>query len=129
MGNGITIVLDCGNLLQEVCGANDGNLKIIENSLGGRIAAKGNEIRLDGVDEDSIGRFKAIMDNLIAVAKDGEAPTPEYVSTLVKSLVPADKPPCEKEAAANALREAMIQIPHGFNRVYPRSKNQALYIQ
>ncbi|MDR1904225.1 MAG: PhoH family protein [Treponema sp.] len=27
------------------------------------------------------------------------------------------------------MRSSMIQIPHGFNRVFPRSRNQAVYIQ
>ena len=129
MGEGITIVLDSGNVLQGICGANDGNLKVIENSLGGRITARGNEIRLEGVDGDGMQLFKKMMDNLIAVARDGEDPTPEYVNALAKSLLPAlAETSAGKEDVASALRDAMIQIPHGFNRVYPRSKNQAAYI-
>jgi len=129
LGEGITIVLDSGNVLQGICGANDGNLKVIENSLGGRITARGNEIRLEGVDGDGMQLFKKMMDNLIAVARDGEDPTPEYVNALAKSLLPAlAETSAGKEDVASALRDAMIQIPHGFNRVYPRSKNQAAYI-
>ena len=135
MEDGITIVLDSGDLLSGICGANDGNLKVIEGSLGGRIAARGNEIRLEGVDEDGLRRFKIMMDNLIAVVRDGEDPTPEYVQALAGSLVTA-----EAENTANITSngiipgtdshaESMIQIPHGFRRVYPRSKNQASYIR
>ena len=116
MDDSITIVLDNRDILSGVCGANDGNLKVIEGSLGGRIAARGNEIRLEGTDDDGVRRFKSLMDNLIALVREGENPSPEYVKALTGS-----EPPVEEEA--------IIHIPHGFGRVYPRSKNQAAYVQ
>ena len=67
MDDSITIVLDNRDILSGVCGANDGNLRVIEGSLGGRIAARGNEIRLEGADGDGVRRFKVLMDNLIAL--------------------------------------------------------------
>jgi len=116
LDDSITIVLDNRDILSGVCGANDGNLKVIEGSLGGRIAARGNEIRLEGADDDGIRRFKTVMDNLIALVRDGENPSPEYVRSLTGSPSPAEE-------------EAIITIPHGFGRVYPRSKNQAAYVR
>jgi phosphate starvation-inducible PhoH-like protein len=116
----ITIVLDSRDLLSGVCGANDRNLRLIEGSLGGRIAARGNEIRLEGVDEEGLQRFKSMMENLIAVVREGEIPSPEYVQALTGIV---------KEVPEDPLRDALIQIPHGFNRVYPRGRNQAAYIQ
>jgi phosphate starvation-inducible PhoH-like protein len=109
-------VLDNRDILSGVCGANDGNLKVIEGSLGGRIAARGNEIRLEGADDDGVRRFKTLMDNLIALVRDGENPSPEYVKALTGS-------------GAGDGEEAFIQIPHGFGRVYPRTRNQAAYIR
>ena len=108
-------MLDNRDILSGVCGANDGNLKVIEGSLGGRIAARGNEIRLEGVDDDGVRRFRILMDNLIALVREGENPSPEYVRSLTK------KDPSDEET--------IIQIPHGFGRVYPRSRNQAAYIR
>jgi phosphate starvation-inducible PhoH-like protein len=118
MEDSVTIVLDSGDLLSGICGANDGNLKVMEGSLGGRIAARGNEIRLEGVDESGVKRFKTMMDNLISVVREGETPSLEYVEAL------AGNPEPEKDAF-----NTMIQIPHGFRRVYPRTKGQAGYIQ
>jgi phosphate starvation-inducible PhoH-like protein len=143
MEDSITIVLDSGALLSGVCGANDGNLKVIEGSLGGRIAARGNEIRLEGAGEAGVRHFKAMMDNLIAVVREGDNPSPEYVRALAGALVsggpeesfsagespPAGSAPPETSAEAPPLLDAVIQIPHGFGRVYPRSKNQAAYIR
>jgi phosphate starvation-inducible PhoH-like protein len=110
-----TIVVDDQDVLSAVCGVNDGNLKVIEGSLGGRIAARGNEIRLEGTSE-GVRRFKTVMDNLIALVREGETPSPEYVRSITGVDVPAEE-------------EAIIHIPHGFSRVYPRSKNQAAYIR
>jgi phosphate starvation-inducible PhoH-like protein len=108
-------VLDDRDILSGVCGANDGNLKVIEGLLGGRIAARGNEIRLEGADDDGVRRFRILMDNLIAMVREGENPSPEYVRALTKK--------------DNSDEETIIQIPHGFGRVYPRSRNQAAYIR
>ncbi|MDR2258479.1 MAG: PhoH family protein [Treponema sp.] len=146
MEDSITIVLDSGDLLSGVCGANDGNLKVIEGSLGGRIAARGNEIRLEGVDEAGVRRFKTMMDNLIAVVREGENPSPEYVRALAGTLVSGEDedagiPAGESLSPGETLfpqaarrespifQDAVIQIPHGFRRVYPRSGNQAAYIR
>ena len=121
MDDSVTIVLDSRDLLSGVCGANDGNLKVIEGSLGARIAARGNEIRLEGADDDGQKRFKSLMDNLIALVRSGETPSPEYVRALTGSDLAA-----EEDASVS---DALIQIPHGFGRVYPRSRNQAAYIR
>ena len=116
MDDSVTIVLDNRDILSGVCGANDGNLKVIEGSLGGRIATRGNEIRLEGADDDGVRRFKTLIDNLIALVREGENPSPEYVRALTGSDAPTEE-------------DAILHIPHGFGRVYPRSRNQAAYIR
>jgi phosphate starvation-inducible PhoH-like protein len=125
----ITIVLDSKDLLSGVCGANDGNLRVIEGSLGGRIAARGNEIRLEGADRASQERFKTAMDFLIAAVRKGDNPSPEYVRALVKDFSAgktAEKG--DPHSPGSVMNDAVIQIPHGFNRVFPRSRNQGVYV-
>jgi phosphate starvation-inducible PhoH-like protein len=134
LDDGITITLDNRELLPGICGANDGNLRIIEGSIGGFITARGNEIRLDGVSETGVMRFRTMMDNLITVVKEGENPSPEYVRALAGSLQPDEpgEPPFQyssEQKDTAFFRDSMIQIPHGFHRVYPRTRNQAKYIQ
>jgi len=121
---GITIAFDNRELLSGVCGVNDGNLRIIEGSIGGLITARGNEIHFESNDDISVRRFRAMMDNLIAVLKEGDLLSPEYIRALAGEFIPA-----ETADEKDFFRDSMIQIPHGFNRVYPRSKNQAFYIQ
>jgi phosphate starvation-inducible PhoH-like protein len=116
----ITVVLDNREELSGVCGANDTNLKVIEASLGGRIAARGNEIRLEGVDEVGARNFRTTMDSLISAVREGSNPSPEYVKALLDNLAGG--------AEAQAMEDAMIQIPQGFGKVFPRSRNQTSYI-
>ncbi|MDR0486968.1 MAG: PhoH family protein, partial [Treponema sp.] len=97
---------------------------IIEGSLGGFITARGNEIRLEGVDETGVRRFRTMIDNLIAVLKEGEYPSPEYI----RALAGGEGPPEPEREDMSFFRDSLIQIPSGFHRVYPRSKNQAVYI-
>jgi phosphate starvation-inducible PhoH-like protein len=132
LDDSITIVLDSQDLLSGVCGANDGNLRVIEEALGGRITARGNEIRLQGSGAEGRERFKAVISNLIAVLRDGEQPAPAYIRSL---MLPDGDGEAASEGAAQKVgessdifRDAIIQIPHGFYRVYPRGRNQALYI-
>jgi phosphate starvation-inducible PhoH-like protein len=141
----ITIVLDDREVLFGVCGANDGNLKILEGFLGGRINTRGNEIRFEGVDAGGVRRFKTMIDSLIAAVEEGESPSPEYVKALAgiqggggdeKTGVDGGLPGSGKDGGevpdgkpqADTMRAALINIPHGFGRVFPRSRNQASYI-
>ncbi|MDR1024622.1 MAG: PhoH family protein [Treponema sp.] len=128
MEDSLTIVLDSKDLLSGVCGANDGNLRVIEGSLGGRIAARGNEIRLEGADEASLRRFKTTIDRLISAVREGDNPSPEYVRALVGNFSSETLP----EAGLSRdppPDDTVIRIPHGFNRVFPRSANQGAYIR
>ena len=123
MEEGITIALDNRELLSGICGANDGNLRIIEGSLGGFITARGNEIHYESQDENAFGRFKTMIDSLITAVKEGEEPSPEYVRALAGEFIHGEN------GELPFFRDSLIQIPHGFRRVYPRTKNQALYIR
>jgi phosphate starvation-inducible PhoH-like protein len=102
----------------------------MEGLLGGRISARGNEVRLEGVDETGLRQFKLMIDRLIAAVREGESPSPEYVKAVAKSIVPIvpDEEPSPKQEERDPIRESMIQIPQGFSRVYPRNRNQAMYI-
>jgi len=137
--DGITIALDNRELLSGICGANDGNLKIIEGSLGGSITARGNEIHFESCGEDGVRRFRSMMDSLVSSVKKGEIPSPEYVRALASEFIQNDEngssliegsPLAGGDEKGEAFfRDSMIQIPHGIRHVYPRTKNQAHYIR
>ena len=82
MEEGITIAFDNRELLCGICGANDGNLRTIEDSLGGFITARGNEIHFECNDEAGVRRFKTMMDSLITAVSEGEEPSAEYIRAV-----------------------------------------------
>jgi phosphate starvation-inducible PhoH-like protein len=131
--DGITIALDNRELLSGICGANDGNLRIIEGSLGGFITARGNEIHFECQDKAGVRRFRTMMDNLITAVKEGEQPSPEYIRALAGEFIPEETGNShfsqQEQNETSLFQDSMIQIPHGFHRIYPRSKNQANYIR
>ncbi len=129
MDESITIVLDNQDLVTGVCGANDGNLRLIEGTVGGRIAARGNELRLEGLDEKGQQRCRAVIDSLIAAVKSGEHPSPEFVKAVAGAITDTSADGAEGASPVDPLRDAVIQIPNGYGRVYPRTLNQAAYIQ
>jgi phosphate starvation-inducible PhoH-like protein len=128
--DGITIAFENKELLSGICGANDGNLRVIEGTLGGFITARGNEIHFTGKDKTGIKRFRTMMDNLITAVNEGEQPSADYIHALASSLTGDDLPLSETDNKTGSFfRDSMIQIPHGFNKVFPRTGNQAHYIQ
>ncbi|MDR2900587.1 MAG: PhoH family protein [Treponema sp.] len=129
MDDSITIILDNRELLSGVCGSNDDNLKVIEQALGGRIAIRGNELRLDGANEISLKRFKMMMNSLIETVQSGEIPSLEYVKVLAEAALTSTSEDAAENPSIDPLKESIIIIPHGYSRVFPRSLNQALYIQ
>lgn len=75
---------------------------------------------MESADEAELARFKAVMNALVIAAQSGEFPSPEYAESLAGTL---------ESGGHNPLDESVIHIPNGFRRIYPRSKNQAQYIQ
>jgi phosphate starvation-inducible PhoH-like protein len=146
---GITIVLDDNGILSGVCGVNDQNLKVIAGCLGGHIHTRGNEISLTGVNESGQNRFRTVIDSLINSVKEGECPSTEYVEALTGIFVQDSSDRINPENGESPiavydefnqkkkdskyslaiLRDAQIQIPQGFVKVFPRSRNQAQYIK
>ena len=131
MEEGITIAFDNRELLSGICGANDGNLRVIENSIGGYITARGNEIHFEGGDKNSVRRFKTVMDSLISTISQGDQLSVDYIKALADSNHPqmTEQQNSYEDKSSAFFIDSVIQIPHGFYRVHARSKNQALYIK
>ncbi|MFQ3547512.1 MAG: PhoH family protein, partial [Termitinemataceae bacterium] len=70
-----------------------------------------------------------VIDHLIQAVQKGEHPSPDYVRSLTLTIESEDQKGTLEPAILDPLREAMIQIPNGFGRIFPRTLNQAAYIQ
>jgi phosphate starvation-inducible PhoH-like protein len=111
-------------VLSGVCGANDGNLRVIEDVVGGVISSRGNELSLRDADEAAQALFRVVVDRLAAAVKGGETPSADFIKAIVETSSDSGGAP-----NADVFEDSAIQIPRGFGRVFPRSFNQAKYIQ
>jgi phosphate starvation-inducible PhoH-like protein len=119
----LTVVVSDETILPEICGANDINLKTLEDLLGVRIFSRGNEITLDSAD-DSLGRtFRQMLQQLEDHVRLGQLPGPDLIRTLHSSLAGGDGQKVE------ILKRNLVVIPNGLRKVYPRTHNQAAYLE
>ena len=116
MDSSCTIVVPDADTLAKLCGTNDSNLKLIEESLGAEIFARGNELSVEGRDPDIQRRFKFIVDRIIDEIEDGAAASADAVASILNVRAPA------------GLDSTNIVVPGGLRRVYPKTQNQADYI-
>ena len=119
METGYTIVVGNQDLLSVLCGANDENLRIIEDYLGVPVITKGNELTVASSNADICRKFQDIVDTVMSTQLYADS-SPEMISTLIAGL---------NDKTAPAMADSFIQIPHGLKRIYPRTVRQAEYIR
>ena len=119
----LTVVVSDETILPEICGVNDGNLKIFEELLGARVYSHGNEILLDTADDAVRATFRQLLQELEAHIRLGQLPGPDLIRSIHGSLASGD---AEK---AELLKRNLIVIPNGLRKVYPRTHNQAVYLE
>ncbi len=121
------IVLENTDILADVCGANDYNLRVMERLLGCRVYSRGNELFLESEDEAARALFRALLDRLVESMAEGIPPSPELIIAIHASLTPEGS--CTAWRDEPGFLETCIQIPGGLGKVYPRSRSQALYLR
>ena len=116
MNNEYTIVVPNNDVLACVCGTNDSNLKLIEENLGIPVYTKGNEISINNNDSYLCQKFQFIIDRIIDEINDGSKNAEDIVFSVLNTEKKVD------------MQEVSILIPNASRRVYPRTQNQAEYI-
>ena len=110
------IVVPDNDVLSCVCGTNDSNLQLIEDSLGVSVYTKGNEISIESEDPEITQKFQFIMDRIIDEIYDGGRNTEDIVVSVLNT---------QKKVNAD---EISILVPGSVKKIYPRTQNQAEYI-
>ncbi|TFG82023.1 MAG: PhoH family protein [Spirochaetales bacterium] len=124
------IALEDTRLLADVCGANDYNLRVLERLLGCRVFTKGNELLLESTDPCARELFEGIVGQLLAALAEGMPASPDLITAIHASLTPEGDARLESgHSCADVFREAAIQVPGAFGKVYPRTANQALLLR
>ena len=108
-------VLDDTDLIPELCGYGDCNLKVIEEKLQVPVYCRGNEILLESDDKEKQELFSHVIGGMRSYAQKGSAPDQDMITTLFH----------EAESGSAAPRaDYSITIPGSSRRVFPRNKNQ-----
>lgn len=115
----VAVVLN-NRLLSELCGANDKNLKTLENLLGVGVFSRGNEIFLESEDQSLHSAFRQMIAQLEDHVRLGQHASPDLVRALFETI--------NGEGEADLLKKTHVHIPKGNIRVFPKSYNQALYL-
>ena len=119
----LTVVVSDETILPEICGANDINLKTLEDLLGVRVFSRGNEILIDSADVSVQKTFRVLLQQLEDHVRLGQLPGPDLIRTLHSSLANGE------DEKVEILKRNLVVIPNGLRKVYPRTYNQATYLE
>ena len=116
----LAVILENTEILKELCGPQDVNLKLIEKLLNVPLYTRGNEIFVETNDDVKQSEFNSLMQKLVEYIDQGLVPDSDTIKVVYKSIKDPDKTP-------DFLKDKYIKIP-GRNRIMPRSYRQAGYI-
>ena len=121
MSANATVVLDSPGLASEVCGANDSNLRVLEELLDARIHSRGNELFLEGSDGTTGDTLLRVLEELKQYVRLGQPVGPELIRSVYSSMT--------DDSGGEALRSNAVEVSPGGRTVYPRSTGQAAYVE
>ena len=119
MSDSTALVLSDGDTLQQICGVNDQNLRILEELFHAPVLVRGNELYLDSDNLQQQHLFVSLMTELEQHHMHGQAPSRGLIRALHQDLT------VEDGRTADDLRRRSIQIPASGAKVFPRSARQA----
>lgn len=111
-----TIIVPDNEVLSCLCGTNDSNITLIEESLGLPVYTRGNEISIESDDNELCQKFQFIIDRVIDEVNIGGKNTEDVIVSVLNT-----------QRKVNAS-EVSILVPGSLKRIYPRTQHQAEYI-
>ena len=108
-------VLDDTDLIPELCGFNDRNLKAIEEKLNVPVYCHGNEILLESDNKEKQELFSHVIARMRSYAQKGISPDQDMITTLFNE---------SESGTTDSHTDYSITIPGSSRRVFPRNKNQ-----
>lgn len=116
MKNEYTIIVSDNDVLKCICGTNDSNLSLIEDSIGLPVFTKGNELSIESDDSELCQKFQFIIDRIIDEINLGEKNSEDIIISVLNT---------QKKINCS---EISINVPGGYKKIYPRTQHQAEYI-
>jgi phosphate starvation-inducible PhoH-like protein len=117
-----SIILSDNATIKELLGEHDSNLKVIQELIGVDIYSQGNEIFLATEDDNVYEKLKLMLRQLEDYIKSGKPICQDLIRTVYRSIFNGE---AEK---AEFLKKTEIIVPRSVKKVYPRTYNQASYI-
>lgn len=116
------IIVPDNAVLSRVCGTNDVNLKLIENTLGLQVYAQGNELSVETDSAELQQQFNFIINRILdeLSENDNAISDAELIQSVLNNGGSDDH---------QFLSRYSVSIPGGTKKVYPRTRGQALFIQ
>jgi len=116
------VVLESTDVMSEVCGANDRNLRVMEELLDTRILSRGNQLFLEPDDATKRALFVEMMSELQDHVELGQDPGPDLIRAVYKALT------AERDGAELDLKSRSIILASSGRTIFPRTFRQATYI-
>lgn len=123
MSDSTALVLSDSDTLQQICGVNDQNLRVLEELFHAPVRVRGNELHLDTGDLRKQKVFVHLLTELEQHSRSGRQPSRGLISALHQDIAQDDG------RAPDALRRVSIDLPSSGTRVFPRTARQAHLIE
>ena len=122
-----SVVVNATDVLQDLVGPNDRNIKLIEKMTGAIIHPKGNQLSVESDDPVVCDRVEAIFQEMQRVYFQGRGLDEQLVLAIISQFVPdITSEVCGK--AKTAFQREAIVIPGGLQPIFPRTLTQAVYM-
>ncbi len=123
MAQSATFVLENQGVLQQICGANDANVALLEELFGAHVYTRGNEVYLDAESKEVRRRFARLFSELESHVALGHTPGNDLIRAVYSGIMEED------EEQTEFLRTWSVELPINGKRVFPKSYRQASFIK
>lgn len=122
-----TIVVPENEMLVRLCGSNDINLKLIEESIGVGVFSRGNEISINETSVSVQEQFKYIINRLLDEIENGTIADTHLVQSILNTRNEGKN--LTENERKELFSQSTIHIPMGKCSVYPKTQSQAELVQ
>ena len=118
-----TIIVPDTDLLRQLCGTNDSNLKLIEEVLGLPVYVTGNELSIETENQEQINQFKFIVDRILDELEQNRLDgTNAAGDEIIQSVLNTND-------SRRFFELYSINVPGNVRKIYPRTLGQAKLVE
>ena len=118
-----TIIVPDTDLLRQLCGTNDSNLKLIEEVLGLPVYVTGNELSIETENQEQINQFKFIVDRILDELEQNRLDGTNAASDeIIQSVLNTND-------SRRFFELYSINVPGNVRKIYPRTLGQATLVE